>query len=139
MLSLHRRPLESRSVQGAEVLTITRPQLLDPGCVGHVCRLIRKAIRRTGALRVILDWQHVKFVSEAVTAPLRELQRFLTGRGGQLLLSGLRPRVAHAFRLTGLIGWGGGQAGLLEIAPDVPAGPEGQKSATRRFEQVRAG
>jgi anti-sigma B factor antagonist len=52
--------------------------------------------------KVLLDFRDVDFISSAILGKLIKLNGRVNDRAGQLKISGLSPRIAEVFRITGL-------------------------------------
>jgi anti-anti-sigma factor len=105
----------------AIVLTITEPQLQgDPVADGLRAELF-SAVERSGARHVVLDFQHVNYVSSVAFRPLLSLHRKLKELRGRLVLCGMKDRVSEVFHVTRLVSASGTSAAPFELQADVPA------------------
>jgi anti-anti-sigma factor len=103
------------------VLTISEPQLQGDPISEALRTELLDAVDRCGALHVVLDFQHVTFVSSVAFRPLLSLHRKLKERGGRLVLCGMKERVAEVFHVTRLVSTTGTSAAPFELQADAPA------------------
>jgi anti-anti-sigma factor len=108
----------------AVVLTITEAQLQgDPVADGLRADLLA-ALERSGARHIVLDFQHVTYVSSVAFRPLLSLYRKIKENGGRLVLCGMKDRVSEVFHVTRLVRVSGTVAAPFELQSDVPAAIE---------------
>ena len=55
-----------------------------------------------GARKVVIDLEAVTYIDSAAIGCLVDIHRLLQGCGGQVKLSGLQPRIATMFSMTGV-------------------------------------
>jgi len=103
------------------VLTVTEAQLQGDPISEQLRSDLLGAVDRSGARNVVLDFQHVTFVSSVAFRPLLSLHRKLKERSGRLVLCGMRDRVAEVFHVTRLVSTTGTSAAPFELQADVPA------------------
>jgi anti-anti-sigma factor len=103
------------------VLTISQPQLQGDPISEELRADLLDAVERSGAHHVVLDFQHVTFVSSVAFRPLLSLHRKLKERGGRLVLCGMKDRVVEVFHVTRLVSTTGGSAAPFELQPDAAA------------------
>jgi anti-anti-sigma factor len=95
-------------LQGDEQIEAVRDELLD-------------AVTREEADRVILDLGQVELLTSAGIRPLLALRTHVKGRGGRLVLCGLRPAVTEVLETTRLITTSGSAPMPFATMPDVAA------------------
>jgi anti-anti-sigma factor len=116
-----REPLYHHLDCSAVVLTITESQLQgDPVADGLRAEMLA-ALERSGARHVVLDFQHVTYVSSVAFRPLLSLHRKLKEHGGRLVLCGMKDRVSEVFHVTRLVSSAGTSAAPFDLQADVPA------------------
>jgi anti-anti-sigma factor len=76
---------------------------------------------RSRAQNAVLDLRPVMYLSSAGFRPLLSLLRAVHGRGGRLVLFGLRPSVEETFTTTRLISTRGSGPSTFELQPDLAA------------------
>jgi anti-anti-sigma factor len=74
---------------------------------------------RSGAQNAVIDFRCVNYLSSAGFRPLLSLLRAVHGRGGRLVLFGLRPNVEETFTTTRLISTRGSSPSTFELQPDL--------------------
>lgn len=88
--------------RGVLVLSVTTGQVLGEECVEEVRRELLGVAARAGASRVVLDLRAVKVAGGEMLRAVLDLQAWVRGRGGRMVVSGLVTRVAEALRIAGL-------------------------------------
>jgi anti-anti-sigma factor len=76
---------------------------------------------RSPAVNAVLDLRAVTYLSSVGFRPLLSLVRAVHGRGGRLVLFGLRPNVEETFATTRLISTRGSGPSTFEIQADLAA------------------
>src|SRR5947209_3547581 len=123
MLEPRYRYVKSASDQGVLVLTITQPLLLDEDVIDGLRRDLLDALEYHQANKVILNFQHVKYLASTAFLPLITLHRRLHERRGRLVLCGLSSMAAEVFHITGLVS--------TETDPGAPFTSEADLAAAR--------
>lgn len=103
------------------VLTLSEPQLQGDPISEELRADLLDAVERTGAHHVVLDFQHVIFLSSVAFRPLLSLHRKLKERGGRLVLCGMKDRVAEVFHVTRLVSTTGTSGAPFELQADAAA------------------
>ncbi len=101
------------------VLTLADPQILGDELADALRDQLLAVAIQSQARNVILDFQHVKFLSSAGFRPLLSLHRLLRQQNGKLLLCGLCTEVYEIFEVTRLISTKGVRRAPFEVFPDV--------------------
>src|SRR5262249_61162051 len=101
------------------VLAFTDAQILGDELADALRDQMLAVAVQSQARNVVLDFQHVKFLSSAGFRPLLSLHRLLRQQNGKLLLCGLCPEVYEVFEVTRLISTKGGTRAPFEVFPDV--------------------
>ena len=76
------------------------------------------AVAHDDAKKVVVDLEHVEFLTSANFRPLLALRKKLIGVGGRMVLCNLSPVVVEMFQTTRLIGSAGA---FFEVQPDLDA------------------
>jgi anti-anti-sigma factor len=103
------------------VLTLTDPQIIGDELADALRDQMLAVAVQSQARNLILDFQHVKFLSSAGFRPLLSLHRLLHQQNGKLLLCGLCTEVYEIFEVTRLISTKGLTRAPFEVFPDVRA------------------
>ena len=103
------------------VLAISESELQGDPISEALRAELLEAVDRCGAHHVVLDFQHVTFVSSVAFRPLLSLHRKLKERGGRLVLCGMKERVAEVFHVTRLVSTTGASAAPFELQADAAA------------------
>ena len=112
------RHLQTRMEQGVLVLTPTPARLEGDAMAQSMVEETQAAVAHADAKKVVLDMEHVEFLTSANFRPLLGLRKKLHEVGGRMALCSLSPVVAEIFHTTRLIGSTGA---LFEVEPDVEA------------------
>jgi anti-anti-sigma factor len=111
----------ARKKDGVLVLTVLDAELGGDEVVGPLREELTEAVTREGADKVVLDMGQVEMLTSAGIRPLLALRTHVKGRGGRLVLCGLRPTVAEVLATTRLVTSGGAGSVMFTTAPDVAA------------------
>jgi anti-anti-sigma factor len=76
------------------------------------------AVSHADAKKVVLDLEHVEYLTSANFRPLLALRKKLKEVGGRMVLCNLSPVVVEIFQTTRLIG---SASAFFEVEPDVDA------------------
>ena len=104
--------------QGVLVLTPTPARLEGDAMAQNLVEETQAAVAHADAKKVVLDMEHVEFLTSANFRPLLGLRKKLQEVGGRMVLCSLSSVVAEIFHTTRLIGSTGS---LFEVEPDVDA------------------
>ncbi len=102
------------------MLTITETKLQDEQIAGALLQELLAIVEHVDARRVVVDLQHIVYISSVAFRPLLHLLRTLKEKGGQLVLCGLSKVVGDVFYTTRLISATGSSA-PFEMEADAAA------------------
>ncbi|GEM_PF-3120708 len=115
-------PLLHSSVdQGVLVLTIVQARIQGEETAQQLREEMQLAFEKAGINRVVVDLQHVRYLSSVAFWPLLSLRRQLLGIGGRLIICGLSGDIEVLFLTTKMISTGGAVDAPFEVAPDPAA------------------
>jgi anti-anti-sigma factor len=115
------RLLKTEAAPDALVLTITEPQVEGDEVAHALLGELLAATEAAGASNVIVDFQHVRYISSVAFAPLLKLRRKLQEANGRLVVCGLSSMVGDVFYSTRMISSSGDFTAPFEMQPDVAA------------------
>lgn len=119
-MSLSARPvLQSSLEQSILVLTVTQPRIQGEEAAQALRDEMHAAVEQAGVNRVVVDLQHVRYLSSVAFWPLLSLRRQLLGTGGRLMICGLSGDIEDVFLTTKMISTGGTVDAPFEVAADV--------------------
>lgn len=95
--------LSCRADEGVLVITLTESRLQGDDLSDAVRQELYAAVDHCHIDRVILDFQHVKYLGSAGFRPLLSLLRKLRETGGAMIFCNLSPDVLDVFYATRLI------------------------------------
>jgi anti-anti-sigma factor len=95
--------LHCQTEQGVLLVTLATPELQSEELADAVREELHRALDLHNTTRVVLDFQHVRFLGSAGFRPLISVYRRLQDAGGRLLLCNLSHEVSQAFLVTRLI------------------------------------
>ena len=98
--------------QGATVVTFRNEKILDDVDIQALADSIFGLIKEVQEVNLILDFQHVGFMSSAVLGLLIRVSKKVHENGGQIRLCGISRRIYQAFEITGL-------NKIFDIFPDI--------------------
>jgi anti-anti-sigma factor len=113
--------LQSSVDQGVLVLTITQPRIQGEETAQQLRDEMQNAVTQAGAHRVIVDLQHVRYMSSVAFWPLLSLRKQLFQAGGRMIICGLNDDLEDVFTTTRMISTGGAVDAPFEVAADVAA------------------
>jgi anti-anti-sigma factor len=113
--------LESRIEQGVLILTITDRELTGEDLCAALRQELLDAVTESGARRIVVDFQHVKYVASVAFRPLLSLRRQVHDTGARMALCNLSRVVAEVFYATGVLINSRSAARLFEEEIDVAA------------------
>ena len=115
-------PLLHSSVdQGVLVLVVTQPRIQGEEAAQQLRDEMQNALEHEGVNRVVVDLQHVRYLSSVVFWPLLSLRRQLLNAGGRMLICGLSGDIEDLFLTTKLISNGGTADAPFDVATDAAA------------------
>ena len=74
-----------------------------------------------GTDKVVIDLEHVQYLTSANFRPFLALRKHFQEKGGEMVLCNLSPPVLEIFQVTRLLGASGSATVIFEAQPDVPA------------------
>jgi anti-anti-sigma factor len=115
-------PLLHSSVdQGVLVLAVTQQSIQGEENAQQLGDEMQHALKHAGVNRVIVDLQHVRYLSSVAFWPLLSLRRQLLNAGGRMIICGLSGDLEDLFMTTKMISTGGAVDAPFEVAPDAVA------------------
>jgi anti-anti-sigma factor len=115
--------------QGVLVLTIAQSRIQGEETAQQLREEMQKALEKSGVNRVVVDLQHVRYMSSVAFWPLLSLRRHLFTAGGRLIICGLTGDIEVLFLTTKMISSGGAVDAPFEVAPDAAAAIDRMKQA----------
>ncbi len=112
------RYLKTKSEQGVLVVTLTPSRLEGDTMAQSLVDETQAAVSHADAKKVVLDLEHVEYLTSANFRPLLALRKKLKEVGGRMVLCNLSPVVVEIFQTTRLIG---SASAFFEVEPDVDA------------------
>lgn len=113
--------LETREEDGVLVFTINAARVEGEDVAEALRHEMLAALANTGSRRVVVDFQHTRYISSAAFRPLLSLRRNLQESGGRLLICGLTPLVGDIFYTTRMISPDGSFTPMFEMEPTAAA------------------
>jgi anti-anti-sigma factor len=120
--------LHSSVDQGVLVLTIVQSRIQGEETAQQLREEMQLALEQSGTNRVVVDLQHVRYLSSVAFWPLLSLRRQLIDAGGHLIICSLTGDIEILFLTTRMISTGGAVDAPFEVAPDAAAAVERMKS-----------
>jgi len=102
-------------------MTITESHLQDDGMAQAIQDELLAALSVSVRSNVVVDLQHIRYVSSVAFRPLLRLRRELQESAGRLVLCGLTRVVGDVFYTTRLVSPDGSFVAPFEMATDVAA------------------
>jgi anti-anti-sigma factor len=122
-------PLLYASVeQGVLVLTIAQPRIQGEESAQQLRDELHRAVEQAAINRVVIDFQHARYLSSVAFWPLLSLRRQLLNAGGRLMICGLSDDIEDVFLTTKMISTGGAVDAPFEVAVDAAAAIERMKA-----------
>jgi anti-anti-sigma factor len=115
------RHLQTAVDQGVLVLTPTPARLEGDAIAQSLVEDTQAAVAHAGADKVVVNMEHVEFLTSANFRPLIALRKQLLAAGGRLVLCNLCGPILEVFQTTRLISSAGASSVFFEVQPDVPA------------------
>ena len=119
MSELRYRYLKTSVDQGALILTLSPTQLTGDGMAQTLTEEMQAAVAVAGADKVVLDLEHVQFVTSANIRPFLALRKNLLEKGGEMVLCNLSEPTLEIFQAVRLVRSSGSGQVLMESQPDV--------------------
>lgn len=113
------RYLKTETVQGILVLTVSTARLQGDALAESLRNEFLDAVTHHAADKVVIDLQHIKFISSAGFRPFLTLRRKLNEKNGRMVLCNLGGPVEEAFLITRLVSTAGSMPAPFEAQPDV--------------------
>lgn len=113
------RHLTGRVEQNVLVLTITETRLQDETLAGALLQELLDAVSQSALRKVVIDMQHIQYMSSVAFRPLLGLRAKLQERGGRMILCGLTPVVGDIFYTTKLLSPSGSFDAPFQMECDV--------------------
>lgn len=121
--------LHSSIEQDVLVLTIAQSRIQGEETAQQLREEMQHVLEDTGIDSVVVDFQHVRYLSSVAFWPLLSLRRQLIAAGGRLVICGLAGDIEDVFRTTKMISSGGAVDAPFEVAPDAESALEKMKIA----------
>jgi anti-anti-sigma factor len=121
MSDLRYRYLKTGVEQGVLVLTPSPSRLEGDSMAQTLVDDMQAAVALAGADKVVIDLEHVQYLTSANFRPFLALRKHLQEKGGRMMLCNLSPVVLELFEATKLIGSKGSSTVIFEAQPDVAA------------------
>ena len=117
------RYLQTRTERGVLVLTPTPARLEGDETARQLTDDMLAAVAHAGAKKVVVNMEHVRYLTSANFRPLLALRRTLPESGGRVVVCGLTGPVQEVFEATRMISTSGSASSrvLFEARPDVEA------------------
>lgn len=120
-MSEHRyRYLQTRIEQGVLIITLSPSRLEGDTIAQTLVEEMQAAVAHAGTDKVVVDLEHVQYLTSANFRPFLNVRKQLEAAGGRLVLCNLSPPVQEIFEVTRLIGTGSSLA-FFQVQPDVDA------------------
>ncbi len=119
--------LHSSVDQGVLILTLTQPRIQGEEIAQQLRDEMQAALEKAGVNCVIVDLQHVRYLSSVAFWPLLSLRRQLRQAGGRMIICGLNGDIEDIFTTTKMISSGGAVDAPFEVAPSTAAALERMK------------
>lgn len=94
--------IELNSVEEVAVVKFTDEKVMDPARIEQLGKELMQLTDADQNEKVLINFDNVKFFSSAAINKLIVLEKRMRARGGQIMLSNLRPEVRDLFNLTNL-------------------------------------
>ncbi|HTU91416.1 MAG TPA: STAS domain-containing protein [Gemmataceae bacterium] len=120
--------LQSSVDQGVLVLTISQPRIQGEETALQLREEMQRAVAHASINCVVVDLQHVRYLSSVAFWPLLSLRRQLREAGGRMIICGLSGDLEDVFATTKMISTGGSVDAPFEVAADTAAALERMKT-----------
>jgi anti-anti-sigma factor len=119
MLETPPRLVQHDLQRGVLVLTIQARQIEGEEIAAELRRQLLGAVEEYDHARVVIDFQHIQYISSVALSPLLTLRKKLRERDGHIIICNLSRSVGDVFYATKLVSSAGDFAAPFEMAPDV--------------------
>lgn len=113
--------LHSSVDRGVLVLTIMQPRIQGEEAAQQLREEMQLPLEKARVNRVVVDLQHVRYLSSVAFWPLLNLRRQLLTARGRLIICGLTGDIETLFLTTKMISSGGAVDAPFEVAADAAA------------------
>jgi anti-anti-sigma factor len=120
MLETPPRLVQHDLQNGVLVLTIQARQIEGEEIAAELRRQLIAAVEEYDQPWVVIDLQHIQYISSVALSPLLTLRKKLRERHGQIIICNLSRSVGDVFYATKLVSSAGDFSAPFEMAPDVP-------------------
>jgi anti-anti-sigma factor len=86
----------------ATIVAFTDEKILEEMDVRSLRSAIEAVVEQARAIRLVLDFRHVKFLSSAVLGLLIRISKKIYEQGGELRLCNIHPGIYEVFKITRL-------------------------------------
>jgi len=117
----HYRHLQTRVERGVLILTPSPYRLEGDELAQQLVEETGAAVTDAKADKVVVNLEHVEFMTSANFRPFLALRKRLRASGGRLVLCNLSGPVLNAFQVTRLVSSAGSSSDFFESQPDVEA------------------
>jgi|ERR1051326_572848 anti-anti-sigma factor len=114
------QPLKTEVVGNVLVVTIPVSQIEGDAIAEELRAALLGALEATPCKHVVINLEHIQYVSSAAFRPFLSMRRSLMERGGKLVVCGLNPVVGDIFFTTRMVNAEGQQSTIFEMRKDVP-------------------
>jgi len=104
-----------------QVLTFTTKEIVGDEIAEELREQLMTAVAQSGTQNVVLDFQHVRYLSSAGFRPLLSLHKQLRQTNGKLVFCQLSPEVHEIFEVTRLISTKGSGPAPFDVFATVSA------------------
>lgn len=104
---------------GVLVLTIQARQLEGEEIAAELRQQLIAAAEAYDLAQIVIDLQHVQYISSVALGPLLALRKKLRERDGQIIICNLSRSVGDVFYATKLVGSSGNFTSPFDMASDV--------------------
>lgn len=113
--------LDSTLIDNILVLTVRRSSIEGDDAAQAIGQEIQAALEQTPATRVVVDLEHVRYITSIAFWPLLSLRRRLKQQGGTLLVCGLTESTRDVFLATRMVSSNGSLDAPFEMAENRDA------------------
>lgn len=114
------RYVETSLQSGVLVLTLKTRQIEGEEIAADLRQEMTAAVDAAGVSKVVIDLQHIHYISSVALSPLLGLRKKLREANGQIIICNLSRSVGDVFYATKLVSSSGDFSAPFEMAPDVP-------------------
>jgi len=88
---------------GVTIVSFSESTLLDAFHVTEVGQELYNLVEKDGARKLILDLSTIKMLSSQALSVMLKMRQLLDGKGGKMVISGIKPQLYRVFKITNLI------------------------------------